>query len=77
MDWLMLILLACSDCEEQTMLQRPATLAECAEQARLLDAGYSLLTEWQGEMRGIAASTCIPMDEARAAGLVAGAEAGS
>ena len=39
MDWLMLILLACSDCEEPTMLQRPATWIECAEQARLLDAG--------------------------------------
>lgn len=75
MDWLMLILRSCSDCEEPTMLQRPATWIECAEQARLLDAGYSLLTEWDGVLRPIAASTCIPMDEARAAGLVA--EAGS
>lgn len=75
MDWLMLILLACSDCEEPTMLQRPAEWVECSEQARMLEAGVTLVTEWQGEMRAIIASTCIPMDEARAAGLVA--EAGS
>jgi len=68
MDWLMLILLQCSDCEEPTMLQRPATWIECSEQARIL-------TEWEGVLRPMAASTCIPMDEARAAGLVA--EAGS
>lgn len=77
MDWLMLILIQCSDCEEQTMLMRPASAIECAEQERMLEAGYNLLTEWEGVLRPIAASTCIPMDEARAAGLVAGAEAGS
>lgn len=77
MDWLMLILLACEHpgpCEE-TMLQRPSTWIECAEQARALDAGYTLLTEWEGVHRTIIVSTCIPMADALQAGLVA--EAGS
>ncbi len=72
MDWLMLVLLACGEapCEEPTLLQRPATEIECTEQARLLDAGRRLLTEWQGEMRAIIVSTCIPMEDARGMGLV-------
>jgi hypothetical protein len=55
MDWLMLILLTCSegsDCEPE-MLQRPAEWIECEEQARVLEAGFRLVTEWQGEMRGL------------------------
>ena len=78
MDWLMLVLLACSeaDCEEQTLLQRPATEIECTEQARVLDAGFQLMTEWQGVMRTIIVSTCIPMEDTRAQGLV-DVEAGS
>lgn len=80
MDWLMLVLLTCSEAEgadcAPTMLQRPSELIECEEQTRLLDRGYSLVTEWQGEMRGIVMFTCIPMREALAMGLVQG-EGGS
>jgi hypothetical protein len=76
MDWLMLVLLTCtegSDCEPE-MLQRPAEWTECEEQSRVLEAGYRLVTEWQGEMRGIAASTCIPMEIAVERGMVGGGE---
>ena len=76
MDWLMMVLLTCAEAEGQTcdptLLQRPATWLECEEQARALNWGHSLITEWQGEMRGIVMSTCIPMREALAMGLVQG-----
>lgn len=78
MDWLMLILLTCSEAEgtdcEPTMLQRPAEWSECELQARMLERGMSLITEWQGEMRGIVVSTCIPMELAVERGMVGGGE---
>lgn len=45
------------------VLQSPSELIECEEQSRLLDRGYSLVTEWQGEMRRIAMSTKRSNDE--------------
>jgi len=76
MDWLMLVILACSSdpCEPQ-MLMRPSSWEDCAEQARLVDSGETVMTEWEGELRPIVVTTCIPMAEAIAQGLVA--EAGS
>ncbi len=75
MDWLMLIMLTCSEAEGSecppTFLQRPSSWTECEEQARIIERGYSLITEWQGGMRGIAMSTCIPMSEAIEIGIVA------
>lgn len=74
MDWLMLIMLTCSEAEgatcDPTFLQRPATWLECEAQARALNSGHSLMTEWQGEMRGIVMSTCVPMSDAMRMGLV-------
>ena len=75
MDYLMLVLLACSDgsldCEPEALF-RPSTLIECTEQDRMLSSGYALLTEWAGETRQIIVSSCIPMDDARAMGLITG-----
>ncbi len=75
MDYLMLVILACSasepQCEEPTSLMRPSSHVECLEQDRVLSSGYRLMTVWQGEMREIVVSACIPMADAVGMGMVA------